>query len=375
MAKSKYFTQEAADIYFSYETCGNPDLLSNWSTRTDFNLTSLLADVGNVGDGGKDENTDPYRQNGVIVGSFLVLLTIVVATGWWYFQRYKLRNRPIGPDLEAEMTKLRHDRRAGRGTTVDPTEPGRRSLRVPSELPLKSINILAEVGKGAFGVVSKAIYTPSTVSHSGSFDDLTFGITVAVKTLVDGATLAAREEFAREAVISAQFVNRNVVGLIGVVTKPDPCMLVLQYCSKGALDKLVATTDLPAITLIGYCVDIAVGMCHLASFKCVHRDLACRNVLVDDENNAKVADFGLSRDMMSRDQNNQSFYAANNPSTKLALRWCPPEVFEELKFGESSDVWSFGITMIEAFTKAATPYYGKRNARPPILLPALHVHL
>ena len=40
----------------------------------------------------------------------------------------------------------------------------------------------------------------------------------------------------------------------------------------------------------------------------------------------------------------RSYYTTLNADTKLPLRWCAPEVFEELKFGESSDVWSFGVT-------------------------------
>ena len=370
MTKSAYFSGEADDLYFSYETCGNPDAYTNWSVSGGVNGTSLWAAV-NVGadDGGPGH--DDTMSFGIIIGSFLVLLSIVVATGRWYLQRHTRKNRPIGPDLEAEMTKFRHERHTAWGS-----RRGRRSrpdvyeVRMPSELPRTAITVLAELGRGAFGVVSKAMYTPSTMSSSGSVDQLRFGIPVAVKTLVDGANLAARQEFAREAVISAQFVHRNVVGLVGVVTESDPYMLVLQYCIHGALNKIVATTDQPAITLIGYCVDIAVGMTHLASFKFVHRDLACRNVLIDDENNAKVADFGLSREMP-----NQSYYASHNLDTKLPLRWCAPEVFEELKFGESSDVWSFGVTMIEVFTKAATPYYGKRIVRPTLLPPALHVSL
>lgn len=73
----------------------------------------------------------------------------------------------------------------------------------------------------------------------------------------------------------------------------------------------------------------------------------------------------------------KSYYRTLNAGTKLPLRWCPPEVFEDTKFAESSDVWSFGVTLIEVFTKAATPYYGTDVLFPPlpphhILVLALH---
>ena len=159
----------------------------------------------------------------------------------------------------------------------------------------------------------------------------------------------------REAAITAQFCHDNVVGLVGVVTRGDPCLMVLQLCDRGALDSLVKGEDVPVPQLTLYARDVAVGMEFLAGRSFVHRDLAARNVLVDARNIAKVADFGMSRDL----QDSQYYSAAARQA--LPLRWIAPEIFSESRFGESSDVWSFAVTVIETFSKAVTPYSGWGN--------------
>ena len=40
----------------------------------------------------------------------------------------------------------------------------------------------------------------------------------------------------------------------------------------------------------------------------------------------------------------------------MPLRWMAPEVFQSMRYGEGSDVWAFGVTMIELYSRAATPY-------------------
>ena len=159
----------------------------------------------------------------------------------------------------------------------------------------------------------------------------------------------------REAAITAQFCHDNVVGLVGVVTRGDPCLMVLQLCERGALDSLVKGEDIPVSQLTMYSRDVAVGMEFLAGRSFVHRDLAARNVLVDARNIAKIADFGMSKDL----QDSQYYSTAGGRA--LPLRWIAPEIFTEARFGESSDVWSFAVTVIETFSKAQTPYSGWGN--------------
>ena len=114
---------------------------------------------------------------------------------------------------------------------------------------------------------------------------------------------------------------------------------------------MIGRAQLPHNQLAVFALHIASGMAYLSSRRFVHRDLACRNVLVDTVCRAKVANFGLSRDIYDH-----AYYASTNASTRLPLRWMSPEVFLSQKFGEASDVWAYGVTLVELYSQATTPY-------------------
>ena len=69
---------------------------------------------------------------------------------------------------------------------------------------------------------------------------------------------------------------------------------------------------------------------YLSSLNIIHRDLACRNVLVDDNNVLKISDFGLAR---------KSEAYVSGMKDKLPLRWMAPEICNEALFTEHSDVY------------------------------------
>jgi serine/threonine protein kinase len=155
------------------------------------------------------------------------------------------------------------------------------------------VTLIDVLGKGEFGEVYKGLYLAD--KHNSKDDP----VVVAVKTLKGVKGDINRQEkdtLMAEATVNAQFSHRNIVNLIGVVTTGQPLMIVLELCENGELRKLVRKCQFSTKEKLMFTYGAARGMEYLAGLGFVHRDLAARNVLVDGDMNAKIADFGLSRD-------------------------------------------------------------------------------
>lgn len=76
----------------------------------------------------------------------------------------------------------------------------------------------------------------------------------------------------------------------------------------------------------------------------IHRDLACRNILVGENKHLKISDFGMSR-LVPADE-----VYVNTTHGLLPLRWMALESIFYRKFTTLSDVWSYGIALWEICT-------------------------
>ena len=189
--------------------------------------------------------------------------------------------------------------------------------------------------------------------------DVPGGIVAAAKVL-NVESEEARNELIQEAMVTAQLSGHaHVVGLLGVVTAGNPAMLLVTFCEHGSLldqlRKRASRQDTFSVTAkLRYGVQISLGMEYLAQRHVVHRDLAARNVLLDVEWQAQVADFGLSRE--TNDDDDDRDYYRSSKGGAIPFRWTAPEAMQDLRFSQSSDVWSFGIVLVELFQDGQQPY-------------------
>ncbi|XP_075944399.1 tyrosine-protein kinase ZAP-70 [Anarhichas minor] len=198
-----------------------------------------------------------------------------------------------------------------------------------------------ELGSGNFGCVKKGVLK----TESGQID-------VAIKVLKNENEKLVREEMMREAEIMHQLCNPFIVRMLGLCNAEN-LMLVMEMASAGPLNKFLSSNK-DTVTMehiVNLMHQVSMGMKYLEEKNFVHRDLAARNILLVKQQFAKISDFGLSKALGADDN-----YYKSRTAGKWPLKWYAPECIHFRKFSSKSDVWSFGVTMWEAFTYGGRPY-------------------
>ncbi|KAM3620250.1 uncharacterized protein V6R79_020464 [Siganus canaliculatus] len=227
------------------------------------------------------------------------------------------------------------------------------------EVPREKITVLRELGQGSFGMV-----------YEGIAKDIVKGdpdTRVAIKTVNESASLRERIEFLNEASVMKAFSCHHVVRLLGVVSKGQPTLVVMELMTHGDLKSYLRSlrpdsennpSGRPPPTLkemIQMAAEIADGMAYLNAKKFVHRDLAARNCMVAEDFTVKIGDFGMTRDIYETD------YYRKGGKGLLPVRWMAPESLKDGVFTAHSDCWSFGVVLWEISTLAEQPYQGLSN--------------
>ena len=99
-------------------------------------------------------------------------------------------------------------------------------------------------------------------------------------------------------------------------------------------------------------------MAYLELKRFIHRDLACRNVLMSSADKVKIGDFGLMRALP---QENDCYVMTERK--KVPFPWCAPESLKSRQFSHASDTWMFGVTLWEMFTFGEEPWIGLNGSQ------------
>ena len=229
------------------------------------------------------------------------------------------------------------------------------------EYNYSSLELLGELGEGAFGKVYKAV-APGLQLEGTNF--------VAVKLLKDDAESDVMSSFIAEVQTSAQFKHPNVIKLLAMCTGETHKCMIFEYMDLGGLNDVLRNSDptnpshsaadvgavISPKQFLSCCLQLAQGVAYLASLKFVHRDIATRNCLINNNFTVKIADFGMSREVCAAD-----YYRIGSAKACLPVRWMPPEALLYGKFTVKSDVWSYGVVMWEIYSYAHQPFGGISN--------------
>ncbi|KAF3325603.1 Protein kinase APK1B [Carex littledalei] len=194
------------------------------------------------------------------------------------------------------------------------------------------------IGEGGFGFVYK-----------GVIDELVrpgFPEThVAVKEL-NCDSLQGDKEWLTEVNFLGQFKHKNLVKLVGYCCENEHRLLVYEYMASGSLDKHLFSRMYPApqwSTRMKIALDAARGIAflHAAERPLIYRDLKTSNILLDEEFNAKISDFGLAKEGPTGEK--------SHVSTRVmgTYGYAAPEYLNAGHLSTRSDVYGFGVLLIE----------------------------
>jgi DNA-binding SARP family transcriptional activator len=236
------------------------------------------------------------------------------------FQRARrLLADELGLDPSPELRELQ-----GRILRQDPAlEPEAQRLR--------GYRLLEQIGTGSFGVVHRAVQP-----HVGR--------DVAVKVISPSLANDARfvRRFEAEAQLVARLEHPRIVPLYDYWRDPDGAYLVMRLLRGGNLKRELETGPLEPERAVGLVAQVATGLAVAHRQGIVHRDVKPANVLLDEDGDAYVSDFGIATDVAT----------GLTPPSPDTIAYLSPEQVRGEPATPRTDVYSLGVVLREALAGA-----------------------
>ncbi|KAF5774385.1 putative protein kinase RLK-Pelle-CrRLK1L-1 family [Helianthus annuus] len=191
------------------------------------------------------------------------------------------------------------------------------------------------IGRGGYGKGYKG-----ELSHSKGRS------VVAIKRL-DRTSRQGIPEFLKEITMLSDYKHENVISLLGFCCEGGEMILVYELASRGSLDRYLNSPHLTWSQRLKICLNAAKGLSYLHDPRETHRrlihcDIKSGNILLDEQWNAKVSDFGLSTMGSANEQHSVIVIpAAGREGYIDPLYWMTHTLTKE------SDVYSFGVVLFE----------------------------
>ncbi|XP_075666244.1 putative receptor-like protein kinase At5g24010 [Castanea sativa] len=287
-----------------------------------------------VGNSGITLSLEEHEKKNVflIVGSILGglgLICVIVVLFFLVFRCKKLK-----PIETSEWSPLPGGRSSHSRMTEGTIPNVNLKLKIPFaeiQFTTKSFETKLLIGKGGFGNVYRGT--------------LRNGTEVAVKRSEPGSGQGL-PEFQTEIMVLSKIRHRHLVSLIGYCDERSEMILVYEFMANGTLRDRLYASDKPPLSWkqrLEICIGAAKGLHYLhkgSAGGIIHRDVKPTNILLDKNNVAKVADFGLSKSGPLDDTHVST-------TVKGTIGYLDPEYFKSQQLTEKSDVYSFGVVLLE----------------------------
>ncbi|XP_074368964.1 serine/threonine-protein kinase PCRK1-like [Apium graveolens] len=212
------------------------------------------------------------------------------------------------------------------------------------KLVTKNFSRSTKIGEGGFGCVYKGVIKASDDSKK---------LDVAVKQLGKRG-LQGHKEWVTEVNVLGVVEHPNLVKLVGYCAEDDERgiqrLLIYEYLPNGSVeDHLLSRTEmlLPWTQRLKIAQDAARGLAYLhegMDFQIIFRDFKSSNILLDEQWNAKLSDFGLARLGPSEGLTHVSTAVVGT------MGYAAPEYIQSGRLTSKNDVWSYGVFLYELIT-------------------------
>ncbi|XP_034096107.1 serine/threonine-protein kinase 3/4-like [Gymnodraco acuticeps] len=227
----------------------------------------------------------------------------------------------------------------------------RRQLKKLSEdsltkQPEEVFDVLEKLGEGSYGCVFKAHYKET-------------GEIVAIKQVPVESDL---QEIIKEISIMQQCNSPHVVRYYGSYFKNSDLWIVMEYCGAGSVSDIIRLRNktINEEEMAAILQSTLKGLEYLHFMRKIHRDIKAGNILLNNEGQAKLADFGVAGQLTDT-------MAKRNTVIGTPF-WMAPEVIQEIGYNCVADIWSLGITALE-MAEGKPPYADIHPMRAIFMIP------
>ncbi len=215
-------------------------------------------------------------------------------------------------------------------------------------IDFNNYEIIRKIGEGAQGEVYLA-------------KDKRLGRKVAIKSLhIDLITnTVLKERFVGEAKLLGQLSHPSIVTLFDYIVDNSGYHLIMEYLKGNQLDDYIKKVSGPIneIRAIDIFLQVLDGISHIHKLNIVHRDIKPSNIIIDQNDQIKLLDFGIAKDY-----NNDPNLTVVGQSVGGTPMYMSPEHISNAKITVQSDIYSLGVTFWHMLTGKA-PYEGQSLAK------------
>jgi len=224
--------------------------------------------------------------------------------------------------------------------------PSTQVVALPSDA-LPGYTVLSEIGRGGMGVVYDALQEGTNRK-------------VAVKVMLAGpfASPAARTRFQREVELTARLQHPGIVRVLESKHLPNGLpYYAMDYVEGVTLNRYLAGAGLGTSEIVGLFIQLCAAVQYAHDHGVIHRDLKPSNILVDEEGQPHIVDFGLAKALDAARTDTPAASVSMPDQIVGTLRYLSPEqaAGQREAVDERTDVYTLGVMLFEAVT-GAMPY-------------------